>query len=124
MSAMALTADHVIVVGRGRLLRDQSMAEVIAASSHDLVRVRTPEVDRLVPLLAGPHVSVTRTGDNGFDIEGRTTDHIGTVAAAAGVTLFELSPQSASLEEASMALTEESVDFRSTDSDSTEVRAA
>ena len=115
MSEMALTADHVIVVGKGRLLRDQSMADFIAAASSDVVRVRSPESDRLAQALAGPDVTVTRVADHTLEVTGHTSEQIGTLAAAGGLTLFELTTQSASLEEAYMALTEHSLDYRSTD---------
>ena len=115
MSEMALTADHVILVGRGRLLRDQSMADFIADASSDVVRVRTPRAGELAGLLAGQNVTVRSGGDQTLDVEGLPSDHIGAVAADAGITLFELATQSASLEEAYMALTENSLDYRSTD---------
>jgi ABC-2 type transport system ATP-binding protein len=120
MSEMALTADHVIVVGRGRLLRDQSMADFIADASSDVVRVRTPRASELAGLVTGDDVTVRNVGEDTLEVEGRTSDHIGTVAAKAGITLFELATQAASLEEAYMALTENSVDYRSTsDTDDT-----
>ncbi len=123
MSEMALTADHVIVVGRGRLLRDQPMAEFIADASTDVVRVRTPESVRLRDLLlAGDGATTRTTGDDSFETEGVAAEQIGRVAAAAGITLFELAPQEASLEQAYMELTEQSVDFRS--DDATTERAA
>ncbi len=114
MSEMALTADHVIVVGQGKLLRDQSMSDFIADASSDVVRVRSPQADRLAQALAGPDVTVTNVADQTLEVSGRTSEDIGTVAARAGVTLFELTTQSASLEEAYMALTENSLDYRST----------
>jgi ABC-2 type transport system ATP-binding protein len=112
MSEMALTADHVIVVGQGRLLRDQSMADFIAAAAADVVRVRSPHVERLAQLLTGDGVTV-RTADGALEVEGMTSDQIGTIAADAGITLFELATTGASLEEAYMALTEDSLDYRS-----------
>lgn len=120
MSEMALTADHVIVVGRGRLLRDQSMADFIADASSDVVRVRTPRASELAGLLTGDSITVRSVGEQTLEVEGHSSDRIGTVAAQAGITLFELSTQAASLEEAYMALTENSVDYRSTnDTDGT-----
>ena len=62
MSEMALTADHVIVVGKGRLLRDQPMAEFIAGASGDVVRVRSPQADRLAALLAGERAMIRSVG--------------------------------------------------------------
>ena len=113
MSEMALTADHVIVVGQGKLLRDQSMREFIAAASSDLVRVRSPQSSELAGLLTGDGVTVTAEAPGVLLVTGRTSEQIGTTAAAAQLTLFELTTQTASLEEAYMALTEDSLDYRS-----------
>jgi ABC-2 type transport system ATP-binding protein len=113
MSEMALTADHVIVVGRGRLLRDQSMSEFIAAASTDLVRVRSPQARRLAEILAGDGVTVSDVAEGVLEVTGLPSEQIGTAAAAAQITLYELATQGASLEEAYMSLTEDSVDFRS-----------
>ncbi|MFC1435734.1 ABC transporter ATP-binding protein [Streptacidiphilus sp. N1-3] len=114
MSEMALTADHIILVGKGRLLRDQSMADFIAGASADVVTVRSPQTAQLAGLLAGPAVTVRDIADQTLEVEGLTSDHIGRTAAAAGLVLLELSPHAASLEEAYMALTDDSVDYRST----------
>ncbi len=116
MSEMALTADHVIVVGQGRLLRDQSMASFIADASTDVVRVRSPHADRLRALLDVEGAVVRDVGDGALEIEGRTSDQIGTTAAEHAITLYELTTQGASLEEAYMALTADSLDFRTPDS--------
>jgi ABC-2 type transport system ATP-binding protein len=113
MSEMELTADHVIVVGRGHLLRDQSMADFIAAAGADVVRVRSPESRKLAELLKGDRVTVRDVGDGALDVIGLSTDDVGLVAAAAHVTLLELSRTGASLEEAYIALTEDSVEFHS-----------
>jgi ABC-2 type transport system ATP-binding protein len=113
MSEMALTADHVIVVGRGRLLRDQSMAEFIAAASAETVRVRSPQARELAGLLAGEGVTVRDPADGVLEVEGLSSDRIGTVAASAQITLYQLTTLDASLEEAYMSLTEDSIDFRS-----------
>jgi ABC-2 type transport system ATP-binding protein len=113
MSEMALTADHVIVVGKGSLLRDQSMADFIADSAADTVRVRSPQIDELARLLGDQHATVRRQSDGAIEVEGLSSDQIGTTAAEAGLTLYELATTGASLEEAYMALTESSVDYRS-----------
>jgi ABC-2 type transport system ATP-binding protein len=113
MSEMALTADRVIVVGRGRLLRDQSMADFIAAASGDLVRVRSPEAARLRALIVADGAAVHPDGDDAMLVEGMPSERIGTTAAAAGITLYELAGRTASLEDAYMELTEASVAFRS-----------
>jgi ABC-2 type transport system ATP-binding protein len=115
MSEMALVADHVIVVGRGRLLRDQPMAELIAEASSNTVLVRSPQAGRLAALLAGGTVSVRHTSADAIEVEGRTSEEIGALAAKEGLVLHELTPQSASLEDAYLALTEDSVAFRAGD---------
>ena len=113
MSEMALTADHVIVVGRARLLRDQSMSDFIAAASTDVVRVRSPQAHQLAGVLAGVGVTVTDVADGVLEVTGLASEQIGTAAAAAQITLYELATQGASLEEAYMSLTEDSLDYRS-----------
>jgi len=113
MSEMALTADHVILVGKGKLLRDQSMADFIAAASSDVVRVRSPQAAQLASLLAGADVTVRNIAEQTLDVQGVTSDRIGVTAASAGITLWELATQAASLEEAYMALTQDSMDYRS-----------
>ncbi len=113
MSEMALTADHVIVVGKGRLLRDQSMAAFIADASGETVRVRTPDTAQMRALLTREASAVRVLADGALEVEGMTSEQIGTAAAGAHLTLFELTTQAASLEEAYMALTEDSVDYRS-----------
>ncbi len=117
MSEMALTADHVIVVGKGALLRDQSMADFIADSSSGSVRVRSPQADELARLLGAQHgdvhVQVRVQHDGALEVEGLSSEQIGTVAAQAGLTLYELATSGASLEEAYMALTDDSLDYRS-----------
>jgi ABC-2 type transport system ATP-binding protein len=114
MSEMALTADHVIVVGKGKLLRDQPMKEFIAAASADRVRVRSPQLDELRQALVVRGATLCSVVGDALEVEGLSTDEVGIVAAQARLTLFELTSQGASLEEAYMALTEESLDYPST----------
>jgi len=111
MSEMALTADHLIVVGRGRILADCSTAEFIAQASPAVVRVRSPHATRLRELLAQEGVTIGSDAPGVLEIAGLTTEAIGERAAAAGLTLHELSSQQASLEEAFMALTRETVEY-------------
>jgi ABC-2 type transport system ATP-binding protein len=119
MSEMALTADRVIVVGKGQLLRDQSMSDFIAEASTEVIRVESPQAVRLGELLAGDEITVRSPSTDVLEVEGCTRQRIGTVAAEAGITLFELSTQAASLEEAYMALTEESLDYRTNPAEAT-----
>ncbi|MCW2547394.1 MAG: transporter related [Mycobacterium sp.] len=114
MSEMALTADHVIVVGKGRLLRDQSMADFISDAASNVVHVRSPQATQLAQLIAADKVIIRSRTEGVLEVEGMSSDQIGIAAASAQITLYELSTQAASLEEAYMALTADSVDFRST----------
>jgi ABC-2 type transport system ATP-binding protein len=112
MSEMALTADHLVVIGRGRLLSTGSVAGFIAESSQQFVRVRSPRADVLERELLARRATVARETDGALAVSGLTPDAIGDLAGAAGVYLHELSPQSASLEEAFMEMTRDSVEFR------------
>jgi len=111
MSEMAQTADHVIVVSRGKLLRDQPMAQFIAEAGSAAVRVRSPQARALEELLVRNGASVRRQAEGALEVEGQTSEQIGAAAAGAGLTLYELSPKEASLEEAYMALTEDALEF-------------
>ncbi|HEX4654784.1 MAG TPA: ATP-binding cassette domain-containing protein [Mycobacteriales bacterium] len=110
MSEMALTAQHLIVVGRGRLIADTSVEEFVAGASRNLVRVRTTDPEAMRALLSGPDVTINEA-DGGLVVAGLTSDQIGVMAARAGLTLLELAPQQASLEEAFMDVTADTVEF-------------
>ncbi|GAA0243223.1 ABC transporter ATP-binding protein [Actinomadura nitritigenes] len=112
MSEMALTADHLIVIGRGRLIADTSVSEFIERASGGRVKVRSPQAARLRDLLAGPSVTVTGVEEGTMLVSGMTSDQIGRIASGNDITLLELAPQQASLEEAFMELTGESVEYR------------
>jgi ABC-2 type transport system ATP-binding protein len=112
MSEMALTAERLIVIGRGKLIADTGVAEFIASAGRAVVRVRTTEPDRLAGLLRAQAAVVSIVDDGAFEVAGMTTDRIGTVAGAAGITLLELAAQQASLEEAFMELTDAAVQYR------------
>jgi ABC-2 type transport system ATP-binding protein len=112
MSEMSLTADHLIVIGRGHLIADLSVDEFVRRASKQLVRVRTPQPSELRAAIARPDVVVTADVDGSLDVSGLTAEQIGEAAAAAGVVLHELTPQQASLEEAFMELTREDVEFQ------------
>ncbi|HEV7536456.1 MAG TPA: ATP-binding cassette domain-containing protein, partial [Acidimicrobiia bacterium] len=109
MSEMALTADHLIVIGRGKLIAATSVAEFIARSSDNYVLVRTDQADRLLPLLDAA-TAVDRV-DGALHVSGLDCRTIGDIAAAHFIAIHELSPQMASLEEAFMELTHDSVDY-------------
>ena len=112
MSEMALTADHLIVIGRGRLIADVGVDEFIRRHSKSLVLVRSPQVTALAELLAGPNVSITPVEDEGLEVEGLTAEQIGDAAARYGYALHELAPEKVSLEEAFMELTHDEVEYR------------
>jgi ABC-2 type transport system ATP-binding protein len=112
MSEMALTAQHLIVIGRGRLIADTSTEELIASAAPNLVRVRSTDPDALAALLRSPEVAVSRDEDGALTVSGLSTDQVGTAAGAVGITLLELTAQQASLEEAFMDLTRDAVEFR------------
>jgi len=116
MSEMALTADHIIVLGRGRVLADAPVAEIVGRTAGTTVRVCSPQAARLVELLAGPGVSITSTAPQWLEVTGSTAQAIGEVAAQAQLVLHELTPVTGSLEAAYMALTQDSVEYRSTTS--------
>ncbi len=114
MSEMAVTADHVIVIGRGRLLADSPTAEIIRSASSNRVTVRTPDAARLQTALAGPDVKVTTAGPDLLEVEGLASARIGEIALAERIVLHELVPQQASLEEAFMEMTADDVEFHAT----------
>jgi ABC-2 type transport system ATP-binding protein len=111
MSEMAMTAEQVVVIGRGRLIADTSVADFVAqASAGGAVRVCTPQGDELRSALSGP--AVTISGQAGvLEVHGLSSGQIGEVAARERIVLHELTPLKASLEEAYMALTGEAVEY-------------
>ncbi|WP_445269047.1 ABC transporter ATP-binding protein [Streptomyces sp. DSM 41634] len=112
MSEMALTADHLVVIGQGRLLADLPMADFIHQNSRSYVRLRSPQQERLKDVLhdAGLNaVSVPATGT--LEIDGASAEQLGELAARHQIVLHELSPQRASLEEAFMRMTADSVEY-------------
>jgi ABC-2 type transport system ATP-binding protein len=113
MSEMALTATRLVVVGRGRLIADTTVEEFVARAGGGAVTVRTPEAARLRDLLLGPDITVTSEQSGVLHVQGLTAEQIGTAAWQARLPVFELTTQHASLEEAFMQLTDDSVDFRS-----------
>lgn len=112
MSEMALTADHLVVVGRGRLIRDQSTEDFIAAASSASVRVRSPQAAQLRDVLLAGDVRVASSAEGELIVDGLTSDEIGERAASATLVLHELTPVQASLEEAFMELTHDAVEYR------------
>jgi ABC-2 type transport system ATP-binding protein len=112
MSEMAQTADHLIVIGRGRLIAETTVDEFVRRASGGVVRVRSPQATRLRELIIGPDVTVTSDGPGMLEVAGVPAERIGELAAAHGIVLHELTPQQASLEEAFMELTRDEVEFK------------
>jgi ABC-2 type transport system ATP-binding protein len=115
MSEMALTAEHLIVIGRGRLIADTSVSEFVSRASKKLVRVRSPQIARLQELVGGDGVVVSSIEPGLIEIGGVTAEQIGELAAKNAIVLHELTPQQASLEEAFMELTSADVEFKAFD---------
>ncbi|MEY9962714.1 ABC-2 type transport system ATP-binding protein [Streptacidiphilus sp. MAP12-16] len=112
MSEMALVADHLIVVGRGRLLADTTVHDLVNQAGGDTVKVASEDPARLREVLAGPGVEITgRAGSEELEVAGMAARSIGMKAAAAGIALFELTPRTVSLEEAFMELTRDAVEY-------------
>ena len=124
MSEMALTADDVIVIGKGRLIAQTSVGELTAKSAQSFVRVRTPEYGRFRQILEEAGATTVLEDDGSLSVRGVTEVEIGELAVKHTVVLHELSPQSASLEEAFMELTESSIEYRVDDLGSTSAKGA
>jgi ABC-2 type transport system ATP-binding protein len=111
MSEMALTADHLIVIGKGRLIADASVAEVIAQASANHVKVVSPQANALRDRVTAAGADAEQAGDDTLIVTGLECRDVGIIAADAGITLYELSRQEASLEEAFMEMTRGSEEF-------------
>jgi ABC-2 type transport system ATP-binding protein len=111
MSEMALTAEHVIVVGRGRLIADTTVEALIHEASVDAVLVRSPDAAALRDALVAPDVTVSSTEAGVLEVVGLSAAQIGDTARRLGVALHELTPQRASLEEAFMTMTRDDVEY-------------
>jgi ABC-2 type transport system ATP-binding protein len=111
MSEMALLADHFVIIGRGRLIADMSIDELKARAGEPSVRVRTPDVTRLREVLAADGVNVSADDRDVVAVTGATAAQIGARAAAAGLVLYELTPENATLEQIFMNLTRDTVEY-------------
>jgi ABC-2 type transport system ATP-binding protein len=112
MSEMALIAEQFVIIGRGRLIANVTTTELESMASGRSVHVRTNQAAALRDLLAAPGVDVASSEPGTLSVTGLTSDDIGTVAANAGIALFELTPRQSSLEEIFMELTHDSVQYR------------
>ena len=108
MGEVALIADHLVIIGRGKLLADTTVTDLVTAEG---VRVVTADPDALRAVIGGPGVTVTSTGAEELLVSGVSAREIGLAAARRGIPLFELTPQNASLEEAFMDLTRDAVEY-------------
>jgi ABC-2 type transport system ATP-binding protein len=104
-----------VVIGRGRLIADTTVEEFVARAGGSTVTVRTPAAAQLRELLLGPGISVASDQSGVLHVQGLTAEQIGTAAWQARLPVFELTAKHASLEEAFMQLTDDSLDFRSHD---------
>jgi ABC-2 type transport system ATP-binding protein len=112
MSEMEHTAEHLIVIGRGKLIADCTMRDFIARASGAAVRVRTPSADQLAKAVTARGGAVAPDGDGNMEVRGLTSEQIGDIAFGEGIRLHELATVRASLEEAFMELTADSVEYR------------
>ncbi|MGW3647173.1 ABC transporter ATP-binding protein [Streptomyces sp. NPDC000878] len=117
MSETALIADHLVIIGRGRLLADTTVDDFTREAGGGGVKVATTEATKLRSLLAGPDVTISSSSAEELLVSGRDAREIGAIAARHGVPLYELTAQSVSLEEAFMALTQDSVEYQSAPAD-------
>jgi ABC-2 type transport system ATP-binding protein len=111
MSEIALTADHLVVIGRGHVIADASVEDFIQRSAQNFVRARSPEIEELARVVSASGGTARPEDGGALAISGLPIGAVGDLARDAGIALHELSPQLASLEEAFMELTRESVEF-------------
>jgi ABC-2 type transport system ATP-binding protein len=112
MSEMAQTADHLVIIGRGRLIADVPTQELIESSARRDVLVRSPRAAELAELIAQRGGTVTRQDDGALVVTGLDAAAIGDLAAGDGIAVHALVPRQASLEDAYLDLTRESTDYR------------
>ncbi|WP_144721655.1 ATP-binding cassette domain-containing protein [Agrococcus jejuensis] len=112
MSEMAQVADRVVVLGKGRVLADQSIDEMLGVQGQQVVLVRGTGVDRLAHLLASDDVTTTQIAPDAVEVSGVPAPRIAEVAVGAGIGIEELAPRKATLEERYMALTSDAVEYR------------
>jgi ABC-2 type transport system ATP-binding protein len=112
MSEMAQTADHLIVIGQGRIIADGPLADIVRTTTGASVFVRARRGGELGDVLAGHGAEVVRSEAGGLTVVGMTSTEIGQAALTAGIALDELTPRNASLEEAFLQLTHDTTDYR------------
>jgi ABC-2 type transport system ATP-binding protein len=114
MSEMAVTADRLVIIGRGRLITETSVADFLAAGGDNYIRVRCTDNEALADLLAARGATVLREPDGALRVTDATADEIGEAARVRGLGLLELSPQQMSLEQRYMELTRDTTDYHAT----------
>ena len=112
MNEMAMTADHVVVIARGRLVADLPTSDFTAQYTCSAVRVRSRHLDRLVPVLTAAGASTRPAADGAVTVSGLDPEEVGELACRESIALSELSPQTATLEEAFVESTESALEFR------------
>jgi len=112
MSEMAMTADRLVIIGRGRLIAEATMAEFLATGSGSSVTVRSPQTGALAALLTTRGATIARQDDDTLAVTGTTAEVIGELARAGGLTLTGLTAHQASLEDRYLELTRDSADYR------------
>jgi ABC-2 type transport system ATP-binding protein len=117
MSEMALTADEVVIIGKGQLISQTSIEDLLSQSADNFVRVRSPEAAKLKAALEHDGAAVVLEDDGSLSVRGANEVAIGELAASIPVVLHELAPQQASLEEAFMELTEDSIEYHGSTND-------
>jgi ABC-2 type transport system ATP-binding protein len=110
LSEMAQMADNVVVIGKGKLIADTSITELIASSGHSGVFVRSPKLSQLERILKAQKAKIAKSS-GGLKVSGIKVDDIGKLAFESGIPIYELSPQAASLEEAFLELTAGSEEY-------------
>lgn len=105
------------MIGKGELIADVGVQELVSGACSSAVRVRSPHAGRLAEILAGPDVRIRTLGDDLIEVHGPVAEEIGDAALASGIVLHELAPRQASLEDAFMELTGESIEYRAGDGD-------
>ncbi|WP_091229458.1 ATP-binding cassette domain-containing protein [Microbacterium sp. 3J1] len=112
MTEMAQTADHLLVIGRGTILADGSLTDVVGRATSSAVRVRTREVERLTSVITRADATVTASADGALEISDLTAEEVARIAADAGIVLYEITAIEGSLENAYLALTAQDTEYR------------
>jgi len=113
MSEMAQTADHIIVLGKGRVLADAPLSDFLRGAQNPTTRVRVSDATVLGSVLAADGVAITQTGSDALEVTGLPAHLVARAAALEGLELHELTPVAASLEDAYLALTDDATEYRS-----------